>query len=120
MRRSGIVNLRRLLSRKCKKSYDGNPENRRTLHANKEHRIIETLKLTMPGHIIYLFACSDLGGARAAAFYSLIGSAKLNGLDPELYLRTVLARIAEHLISSITELLPSNLTPSRTDTSKAA
>jgi hypothetical protein len=40
----------------------------------------------------YLFAGSDYGGERAAAMYSLIGSAKLNGLDPELYLRTVLAR----------------------------
>src|SRR5262252_735370 len=43
----------------------------------------------------YLFAGSDRGGERAAAMYSLIGSAKLNGLDPEAYLREVLTRIAE-------------------------
>jgi hypothetical protein len=47
----------------------------------------------------YLFAGSDAGGERAASIYGLIGSAKLNGLDPEAYLRQVLARIADHPIS---------------------
>jgi hypothetical protein len=40
------------------------------------------------------FVGCDCGGKRAAAMYSLVGSAKLNRLDPELYLPTVLARIA--------------------------
>ncbi len=57
----------------------------------------------------YLFAGSDAGGERAAAIYSLIGSAKLNGLDPEVYLRDVLTRIADHPINRIEELLPWNI-----------
>jgi len=52
---------------------------------------------------------SDAGGERAANLYSLIGSAKLNGLDPERYLRDVLTRIADHPIRRIEELLPWNL-----------
>ncbi len=56
----------------------------------------------------YLFAGSDAGGERAAAIYSLIETAKLNGLDPEAYLRDVLTRIADHKINRIDELLPWN------------
>jgi transposase len=49
---------------------------------------------------------ADAGGERAAAIYSLIGSAKLNGIDPEAYLREVLTRIADHPVNRIDELLP--------------
>jgi transposase len=59
----------------------------------------------------YLFAGSDAGGERAAAFYTVIQTAKLNGLEPESYLRNVLARIGSHRISRIEELLPWNLEP---------
>jgi transposase len=64
------------------------------------------LRAVAIGRKNYLFAGSDAGGERAAAMYSLIGSAKLNGLDPETYLRHVLACIADHPISRIHELLP--------------
>lgn len=58
------------------------------------------------GHSIWLFAGSDKGGERAAAILSLIDTAKLNGLDPEAYLRDVLTRIADYPINRIDELLP--------------
>ncbi|WP_027783760.1 IS66 family transposase [Burkholderia cepacia] len=58
----------------------------------------------------YLFAGADSGGERAAAIYSLIGTAKLNGIDPEAYLRVVLARIADHPINQVEGLLPWKMT----------
>jgi hypothetical protein len=57
----------------------------------------------------YLFMGSDAGGDRAAAIYSLVETAKLNGLDPQAYLREVLTRIADHPINRIDELLPWNI-----------
>ncbi len=56
----------------------------------------------------FLFAGSDDGGDRAAAVYTLVETAKLNGIDPEAWLRDVLARIAGHPINRIAELLPWN------------
>src|SRR5580658_1712206 len=79
------------------------------------------LRAVALGRKNFLFAGSDCGGERAAAMYSLIGSAKLNGLDPELYLHTVLAHIADHPISRIEELLPWNLAMAlQTQSSQAA
>ena len=79
------------------------------------------LRAVALGRKNYLFAGSDSGGERSAAMYSLIGSAKLNGLDPELYLRTVLTRIADHPVSRIAELLPWSLVAEIADsTAKAA
>lgn len=56
-----------------------------------------------------MFAGSDCGGERAAAMYFLIGSAKLNEIDPESYLRTVLTQIADQPVTRIQNLLPWNL-----------
>src|ERR1022692_3778045 len=69
------------------------------------------LRVVALGRKNYLFAGSDPGGERAASIYSLIGSAKLNGLDPEAYLREVLTRIADHPVNRIADLLPWNISP---------
>lgn len=67
------------------------------------------LRAVALGRRNYLFAGADSGGRRAASIYSLVGSAKLNGLDPELYLRSVITRIADHPINRIDDLLPWNI-----------
>ena len=61
----------------------------------------------------YLFMGSDAGGQRAAALYSLVETAKLNGLDPMAYLTEVFARVADHPINRIEQLLPWNITLTR-------
>ena len=69
------------------------------------------LRCVAIGRKHYLFAGSDAGGHRAAAIYSLIETAKLNGRNPQHYLADVLARIADHPARQITDLLPWNWTP---------
>jgi len=54
----------------------------------------------------YLFAGADSGGERAAAIYSLIGTAKLNGVDPEAWLRHALTHIADHPVNRVDDFLP--------------
>jgi transposase len=56
----------------------------------------------------YLFAGADSGGERAAAIYSLIGTAKLNDVDPEAWLRHVLTHIADHPVNRVDDFLPWN------------
>ena len=69
------------------------------------------LRCVAIGRKNYLFAGSHAGGRRAAAMYSLIESAKLNGLNPQHYLADVLTRIADHPARRIDDLLPWNWQP---------
>jgi hypothetical protein len=57
----------------------------------------------------FLFMGSDRGGERAAYMYTLIGTAKLCGLNPQAYLEYLLERIADHPVNRIDELLPWNV-----------
>jgi len=72
------------------------------------------------GRKSWLFAGSDRGGQRAAIMYSLIVTAKMNDIDPQAWLADVLARIAEHSINRIDDLLPWNWRPSTSQTEVAA
>jgi transposase len=87
-------------------------DGRLELDNNAAERALRTVAL---GRKNYLFAGSDTGGERAAVLYSLIGTAKLNGIDPEKYLRDLLSRIADHPINRIDELLPWNLVTIRSN-----
>jgi hypothetical protein len=61
----------------------------------------------------WTFAGSDAGGERAATIYSVIETAKINGLDPEHYLRRVISTIADHPVNRVAELLPWSLSGTR-------
>ena len=60
------------------------------------------------GRKSWLFAGSDRGGERAAVIYTLIQTAKLNDVDPQGWLADVLARINDHNIQKLDQLLPWN------------
>jgi transposase len=72
------------------------------------------------GRKAWLFCGSDRGGQRAAVLYSLIVTAKMNGVDPQAWLAEVLARIAEHPAQRLDELLPWNWKPAKPQTQAAA
>ena len=72
---------------------------------NSAERALRTLAL---GRKSWLFAGSDRGGDRAAIMYTLIGTAKLNDIDPQAWLADVLKRIAEHPARKLEQLLPWN------------
>lgn len=57
----------------------------------------------------YLFFGSDHGGERGALLYGLIGTCRLNGIDPEAYLRHILRVLPEWPVNKVAELLPWNV-----------
>lgn len=100
----------------CRFATDGRLE----MTNNAAERAIRPLAL---GRKNWLFAGSDNGGRRAAAIYTITQTAILNGLDPEAYLADILARIADHRINRIDELLPWRWCPTdqaQASTEKAA
>ena len=72
------------------------------------------------GRKSWLFCGSDRGGQRAAVMYSIIVTAKMNDIDPQAWLADVLARIAEHPVQKLDELLPWNWCPLNTQARQAA
>ena len=70
------------------------------------NHIEQQIRPVAVGRKNWLFAGSERAGRRAAAVMSLIQSAKLNGLDPHVYLKDVLTRLPTHPNSRIGELLP--------------
>jgi transposase len=72
------------------------------------------------GRKSWLFCGSDRGGERAAVMYSLIVSAKMNDIDPQAWLADVLARIAEHPVQRLDDLLPWNWSSARRQVDHAA
>ena len=64
------------------------------------------LRGVVTGRRNYLFAVTDSGGERAAVIYSLIGTAKLNDVDLEAWLRHVQANIADHPVNQVDDFLP--------------
>jgi transposase len=78
-------------------------DGRLAIDNNPAERALRAVAL---GRKNWLFAGSDRGGERAAAIYSLIETAKLNGLDPQAWLADVIARINAYPAKRIADLLP--------------
>jgi transposase len=81
-------------------------DGRLAIDNNAAERAIRGIAMTRKN---FLFLGSDEGGRRAAIFYTVIESAKLNEIDPEAYMADVIDRMAKgHPINRLAELLPWN------------
>jgi transposase len=78
------------------------------LSNNAAERALRSVAL---GRKAWLFAGSERGGERAAVMYTLIQTARLNNVDPQAWLASVLARIADHPANGLDMLLPWNWAP---------
>jgi hypothetical protein len=83
-------------------------DGRLLMHNNPAENALRSVVL---GRKNYLFAGSDQGGARAAVFYSLIETCKLNGINPYTYLTDVLSRLPTHPANRIDQLIPYHWKP---------
>lgn len=88
----------------CRFTQDGRLE----MTNNAAERAIRPLTL---GRRNWTFLGSDAGGERAAVFFTLIQSCKLNGVNPEAYLADLVGRVGDHPASRLDELLPWNWRP---------
>jgi transposase len=77
------------------------------IHNNASERAIRPIAV---GRRNWLFAGSERGGQAAAIIYSLVESCRRVGVDPQIYLRDVLIRVATHPASRVHELTPANWT----------
>ena len=77
----------------------------RSLTNNAAERALRGVAL---GRKSWLFAGSERGGHRAAFMYSMIGTAKLNGIDPQAWLADTIATISDMTVSRLPDLLPWN------------
>ena len=78
------------------------------------------LRCIAVGRRNWTFCGSDRGGERAAAIYTLIVTAKLNGVDPEAWMADVLRRINDHPASKLDQLLPWNWAKTAHEPTQAA
>ena len=86
-------------------------DGRLSIDNNLSERLLRGVAITRKN---FMFVGSDRGGDRAAIFYTLIESAKLNGLDPEAYIAAVIDRMAKgHLSNALDALLPWNFKPTK-------
>jgi transposase len=84
-------------------------DGRLSIDNNLSERLLRGVAITRKN---FMFIGSDRGGDRAAIFYTLIESAKLNGLDPEAYIAAVIDRMAKgHSSKALDALLPWNFKP---------